>query len=49
MARLLNKSEGENVGGRIWTSFHVGIFILFDSAPESVKKSKIKIISRSGG
>ena len=32
-------------GCKVFISFHVGIFIMFDSAPESIKKS----ISRSGG
>ena len=33
------------LGVVIFISFHVGMFIMFDSAPESIKKS----ISRSGG
>ena len=33
------------LGVRFFISFHVGMFIIFDSAPESIKKS----ISRSGG
>ena len=32
-------------GCNVFISFHVGMFIIFDSAPESIKKS----ISRSGG
>ena len=33
------------LGVMFFISFHVGMFIMFDSAPESIKKS----ISRSGG
>ena len=33
------------LGVKFFISFHVGMFIMFDSAPESIKKS----ISRSGG
>ena len=32
-------------GCNVFISFHVGMFIMFDSAPESIKKS----ISRSSG
>ena len=37
--------EGVSFGCKVFISFHVGMFIIFDSAPESIKKS----ISRSGG
>ena len=45
VANLLEVSRGVNFGYNVLISFHVGIIIIFDSAPESIKKS----ISRSGG
>ena len=45
VANLLEVSRGVNFGCNVLNSFHVGILIMFDSAPESIKKS----ISRSGG
>ena len=44
VASLLVVLKGINWGCRILISFQVGMFIIFDSAPESIKKS----ISRSG-
>ena len=44
MANLLAVTEGDNFGRRVWISFHVDMFIIFDFAPESIKKS----ISSSG-
>ena len=45
VASLLEVARGVNFGCNVLISFHVGILIIFDSAPESIKKS----ISRSGG
>ena len=45
VASLLDVSRGVSFGCSDFISFHVGMFIMFDSAPESIKKS----ISRSGG
>ena len=45
VASLLEVARGVNFGCNVLISFHVGILIMFDSAPESIKKS----ISRSGG
>ena len=45
VASLLEVSRGVSFGCNVFISFHVGMFIMFDSAPESIKKS----ISRSGG
>ena len=45
VANLLDVSRGVKFGCSNLISFHVGIIIIFDSAPESIKKS----ISRSGG
>ena len=42
---ILEVSRGVKFGCNVLISFHVGILIIFDSAPESIKKS----ISRSGG
>ena len=44
VANLLEVLEGINFGFKVCISFHVGMFIIFDSAPESIKRS----ISRSG-
>ena len=45
VANLLDVSRGFKFGCNNLISFHVGILMIFDSAPESIKKS----ISRSGG
>ena len=45
VASLLEVARGVNFGCNVLISFHVGMLIMFDSAPESIKKS----ISRSGG
>ena len=45
VASLLEVARSVNFGCNVSISFHVGMFIMFDSAPESIKKS----ISRSGG
>ena len=42
-ANLLEVLEDINFGCRVCISFHVGMFIIFDSAPDSIKKS----VSRS--
>ena len=44
VATLLEVFESINFGCKICISFTVGMFIIFDSAPESIKKS----FSRSG-
>ena len=44
VANLLQIFQGNNFGCKVCISFHVGIFIIIDSASESIKKS----ISRSG-
>ena len=43
VANLLEVFEDNNFGCKVCISFHVGILIKFDSAPESVKKSISKI------
>ena len=45
VASLLAVFKGISFGCKILISFQVGILIIFDSAPESIKKS----FSRSGG
>ena len=44
VAYLLEVLEFINFGCKVCISFHVGMFIIFDSAPESIEKS----FSRSG-
>ena len=44
VANMLEVFEGNNFGCKVCISFHVGLFLKFDSAPESIKKST----SRSG-
>ena len=45
VASLLEVARGVNFGCNVLISFHMGILIMIESAPESIKKS----ISRSGG
>ena len=44
VATLLVVLKGNNFERKFFVSFHVGLLIMFESAPESIKKS----ISRSG-
>ena len=44
VAGLLIVLKGINFGFKFFSSFQVGMLMMFDSAPESIKKS----ISRSG-
>ena len=44
VASLLVLLKGINFGCRVFVSFQVGMLMIFDSAPESIKKS----VSRSG-
>ena len=44
MANLFEVFESDSFGCRVLISFHMGMFIILDSAPESIRKS----VSRSG-
>ena len=38
VANVLDVLEGINFACRVCISFHVGMFVIFDSSPESIKK-----------
>ena len=43
VSSLLHVLKSSNFGCRIFISFHVGMLMMFDSAPESTRKINFKV------